>query len=143
MEDMAYDMHLRGIFINECYEEWCILEKEIKFNDSKKDTIKIRRLEEIEFEIDMYFEDTKPEDISKEFEWFKTWSPLSKEEKLKLKEKQGGRPKDLHRDKKIQRLRNRYLYLKQKIGYDRPKCLKKLSKETGWAESSIDTYLKR
>ena len=34
-----------GLKVNEFYEEWCVLEKEIKFDNSYKDNIKIRTVE--------------------------------------------------------------------------------------------------
>lgn len=132
---------MEDVRVNELHQEWCLLYKEIKFDDSDKDTIKIKRIRDIEFDIDSYFE-SRGAEVSEEFEWINTWSPLSKEEKLKLKEQQGGRPKDLYREEKIIRLRKRYYKLMNKIGHTKSKCLKILKDEFGWAETTIEKYLK-
>ena len=142
-EDLAHEQHMEDVRITEIYKEWFLLAKEVKFDDSEKDDVKLGRLRDIEFDIDSYFEN-RGEDISDEFEWIKTWSPLSKEEKLKIQEKQGGRPKSLHTEEQKTRLRKRYYHLIDKIGHSKTKCLEILKEEFPfWSISTIDTYLKR
>ena len=142
-EDIANEQHLEDVRITEIYKEWFLLAKEVKFDDSEKDDVKLCRLRDIEFDIDGYFEE-RGQDVSAEFEWIKIWSPLSKEEKLKIKEKQGGRPKSLHTAEQKTRLRKRYYHLIDKIGHSKTKCLEILKDEFSlWSISTIDTYLKR
>jgi len=142
-EDIAYELHLEDERISKIYEEWQLLKKEIKFDDSEKDNIKLNRLREIEYDIDNYFEQ-HGSDLSDKFEWMQSWSPLTKEEKRKLQENQGGRPKSLHTEEQKARLRKRYYHLIDKIGSSKIKCLEILKEEFPfWSISTIDTYLKR
>ena len=142
-EDIAYELHLEDERISKIYEEWQLLKKEIKFDDSEKDNIKLNRLREIEYDIDNYFEQ-HGSDLSDKFEWMQSWSPLTKEEKRKLQENQGGRPKSLHTEEQKARLRKRYYNLIDKIASSKIKCLEILKEEFPfWSISTIDTYLKR
>lgn len=143
-EDIANELHLEDEKISEIYKEWQLLKKEIKFDDSQKDSIKLCRLRKIEYDIDNYFED-RGSDISDKFEWTQSWSPLTKEEKRKLQENQGGRPKDTHLEETKARLRKRYYHLKNNIGYSKKKCLEVLHNDEfpQWSISTIETHLKR
>ena len=143
-EDIAYELHLEDERISVIYKEWQLLKKEIKFDDSEKDNIKLNRIHEIEYDIDNYFEQYG-NDISDKFDWMQSWSPLTKEEKRKLQENQGGRPKDAHTDETKARLRKRYYHLKNNIGYSKDKCLKILHNDefSQWSISTIETHLKR
>ena len=142
LEDIAYEAHLEDERISEIYKEWQLLKKEIKFDDSKKDNIKLNRLREIEYDIDNYFEE-RGNDISDKFEWLRSWSPLTKEEKRALQKNQGGRPKNTHTEERKARLRKRYYHLKNNIGYSKNKCLKMLHAEfSQWSVSTIETYIK-
>ena len=140
--DIAEESHYNDEKISEYFNEWVLLKKEIKFDDSETDDIKINRLRSLEFEIDSYIEDHAT-DSPYQFEWMRAWSPLTKEEKRNLQKNQGGRPKNLLLEETKERLRKRYYQLKNKAGHSKKDCLNRLHKEfPQWTISTIETYLK-
>ena len=52
LQDIGYEQHMEDVKITEIYNEWCLLAKEVKFDDSEKDDVKLCRLRDIEFDID-------------------------------------------------------------------------------------------
>ena len=144
-EDIAYEMHLEDERISELYQEWKLLFKEIKFNDSDVDEIKVSRIRDIEYEFDNYIE-TREDNYPENLDWLKTWSPLSKEEKLELKKTQGGRPKEEYKAEQEKRLRKRYYQLRNNDGKSKTESIDILVKEFShmkWTFSTIETYLKK
>ena len=143
--DIAEEMHFEDEKISQLHSEWELLSREIKFNDTEKDNVKIRRIRDIEFEIDEYYSSRSIRecDYPTGFDWLKSWTPLSKQKKLELQKKQGGRPKDLYIAEQKAKLRTLDLKLRQK-GWSSKQCLKELQKNfPQWTTSTIETYIKK